>query len=377
MIQVSTTNFVFAGGSEPGLLLAGLAIADELRAIVPHARFLFAGSGTAEECRRICHAGYEYVAFGNPPESRQTRAWRLPWTSWGEPRRLLKRTRPAAVVSLGGAIGETVGRAAIGLGLPLAVLEQHVTVSRATQRLATKARVVCLGFEETRPQLMASCPVRVTGIPVAGPARRAADGATSVADAMDMDLDSARSGRLVILGDGGPRRELNAALPKAIGRLQQHLPGWRIVHRTHGGEVRSVQRLYRRFGVDAIATGHIHNLPALLARSELVIAATPPVDVIELAASATPIVAAIGADSPECAQVRTARSLARSGACLVVDQPDQELVWAQVLEPLLREHAPRRRLSAAMQRHLRTDAAWQMASMIRDLISSPSQSFVA
>jgi len=371
MIQVSTTNFVLAGGSEPGLLLAGLAVADELRAIIPHARFLFAGSGTAEECRRICHAGYEYVAFGNPPESRQSRTWRLPWAGWGEERRLLKRSRPAAVISLGGGIGESVGRAAAALGLPLAVLEQHAAVSRATRRLAPKAHLVCLGFEETRRQLVANCSVRVTGIPMAPPVRKPADGETAVAEA-GHTAAAARSGRLVILADDGPGRPLNAALPRALRRLHEHLPGWRIVHRTHGSEVRSVQRLYRRLGLDAVATGHIHNLPALLSRSELVIATTPPVDVAELAAATAPIVAAIEPDSPECPQVCTARALQRSGACVIVDEPDRELAWARALEPLLRDPGPRRQLAAAMQRQLRTDAAWQMASMVREILSAPA-----
>ncbi len=375
MIQVNTTNFVFAGGSEPGLLLAGLAIADELRAIVPHARFLFAGSGAEDECRRICHAGYEYVAFGIPPHLRPSRAWRWPWTGWGEERRLLKRTRPAAVISLGGAIGESVGHAAAGLGLPLAVLEQHVTASRATRRLATKAAVVCLGFEETRHRLAANCPVRVTGVPMARFGLLATD--ESTASEVTPGAASAKSRRLVILGDGGPRREMSAALPRAISRLEEHLPNWRVVHRTRFDEVRPVQRLYRRLGVDAVTTGHIHNLSAVLARSDLVIAMTPPTDVVELAASATPIVAAIGADAPDCTQVRTARTLARSGACAVVDEPDQELAWARILEPLLRDSGHRRQLAAAMQRHLRTDAAWQVASMIRDLIASTARVCVA
>ena len=170
---------------------------------------------------------------------------------------------------------------------------------------------------------------------------------------------------------------MSAALPRAISRLEEHLPNWRVVHRTRFDEVRPVQRLYRRLGVDAVTTGHIHNLSAVLARSDLVIAITPPTDVVELAASATPIVAAIGADAPDCAQVRTARTLARSGACVVVDEPDQELVWARVLEPLLRDSGHRRQLAAAMQRHLRTDAAWQVASMIRDLISSTARVCVA
>jgi UDP-N-acetylglucosamine--N-acetylmuramyl-(pentapeptide) pyrophosphoryl-undecaprenol N-acetylglucosamine transferase len=375
MIQVSTTSFVLAGGGNPGLLLAGLAIADELRAIIPHSRFLFAGAGMAEECRRICQAGHEYVALGNPPESRRSRFWRWPWTRWGEERQLLQRARPAVVISLGGEIGEAVGRAASVLGQPLVVLEQHLTLSRATRRLADKARVICLGFEETRAQLRADCPVRVTGIPLAGPARSAVEGAALAFGAAAVAM--APGGRLVILGDGGPRRELNDALPRALGRLQPHLPPWRIVHRTHRGDVRSVQRLYRRLGMDAIATGHIHNLSALLARSDLVIAATPPTDVVKLAALATPIVAAIGGGDPQSAQIRAARSLAQQGACVVVDEPDEESQWAQVLTPLLRDQAPRQQLSAAMQRQLRTDAAWQIASIIRDIVSSPIASRVA
>ena len=170
MIQVNTTNFVLAGGSEPGLLLSGAG--DRRRAACHRAarpisvcRLRCGGRMPADlPCRlRVCglwhSAGQSSVA-----------GLALPWTGWGEERRLLKRIRPAAVISLGGAIGESVGHAAAGLGLPLAVLEQHVTASRATRRLATKAAVVCLGFEETRHRLAANCPVRVTGIPI-GPAR--------------------------------------------------------------------------------------------------------------------------------------------------------------------------------------------------------------
>lgn len=259
MILANTTNFVLAGGGEPGLLLAGLAIADELRSSIPRSRIIFAGAGTGPEVRRICRAGYEYVALGGACEDRPGRAWQWPWTRWGEPRLLLKRTRPAAVVSLGGAIGEAVGRAAAGLRLPLAILEQHVSPSLATRRLAAKAQLICLGFEETRRNLVANCPIRVTGIPV----------------------------------------------------------------------------------------------------------------------SATPIVAAIETDSPECSQVRTARTLAQRAACLLVEQPDQEQAWTQVLKPSLSDSGHRRRLTAAMQRHFRNDAAWHMAGMIRDLISSAAAHRVA
>ncbi len=292
----------------------------------------------------------------------------MPWTRWSESRALLRRIRPAAVVSLGGGIGDSVGRAAAGLDLPLVLLEQHVTPSRAARRLAAKAQLICLGFEESRQNLAANCPVRVTGIPVTRPELSVEGDAA----AEDDDVSLARPGRLVILGDGGSSRVLNAVLPRAIGRLQEHMPNWRIVHRTRADEVRPVKKIYRRFGIDAITTGHIHNLPGLLARSDLVIATTPPADLVELAFSATPIVAAIRADAGECAHARTARMLAQRGACLLVDQPDREQAWTQVLEPLLRDNGRRRQLAVDMQRHFRDDAAWHVARMIRDLISPPA-----
>jgi UDP-N-acetylglucosamine:LPS N-acetylglucosamine transferase len=228
-----------------------------------------------------------------------------------------------------------------------------------------------LGFEETRQQLAANCPVRFTGIPVTRP------DASGMGPAEEAISFRAGPGRLVILGDGSASRTMNAVLPRAIGRLQEHMSDWRVVHRMRGDEVRPVKRLYRRFGIDAVTTGHIHNLPGLLARSDLVIAATPPSDVVELATSATPIVAAIGADAPDCVQVQTAKTLAQRGACTLVEQPDQEQAWTRVLEPLVRDSGHRRQLAVAMQSHFRNDAAWHVAGMIRDLISSAARTCVA
>ena len=146
MILADTTNLILAGGSQPGLLLAGLAIADELRSLVPHARILFAGTETGDDCRQICRAGYEYVVLDPARASRALWGWRLPRTRWGEPQWLLNRTQPAAVVSLGGSLGESMGRAAVRLGLPLVLLEQRAAASRGTRRLAAKAQLLCQGF---------------------------------------------------------------------------------------------------------------------------------------------------------------------------------------------------------------------------------------
>jgi hypothetical protein len=44
--------------------------------------------------------------------------------------------------------------------------------------------------------------------------------------------------------------------------------------------------------------------------------------------------------------------------------------WTRVLEPLLTNVQPRQRLQAAMQNHFRRDAAWQLASMIRDMLTT-------
>jgi UDP-N-acetylglucosamine--N-acetylmuramyl-(pentapeptide) pyrophosphoryl-undecaprenol N-acetylglucosamine transferase len=366
MILSDTTNIVIAGGGTTDVLLPGLAVADELRTLVLRPRIIFAGSGDSSEYQQVRDSGYEYQVAGSHRDVSWRRGIIHRLIGPSPVRRVLTGARPALVLSMGGEVGEAVGRAASRMGLPLIVFEPHVHVSHATRRLAPLADLICLAFDETKQELAASCPVRVTGIPVRRSEMLAGDGGPSAEDSRS----GRRIRRLVILGDDEHSRQLNAVLPRALKQLSNRLLNWRVVHRAKSDEVRPIRRMYARSGIDAVATAHVHKLPELLARADLVIAATSLMELVTVAAAGRPTIVAVGSDGSASWQSEVGRNLARNGACVVVDEVDQQSRWTRVLGPLLSSQQGRRRLQTAMQSQFRRDAAWHLASMIHDRITS-------
>ncbi len=366
MILSDTTNIVIAGGGTSDVLLPGLAVADELRDLVPRSRIIFAGSGRASEYRQIRDCGYEYLVAGTHHDLRWSRDLLHRLIGSRPERQILKQTRPAMVLSMGGEVGESVGRVAARMAVPLVVFEPYVELSQTTRRLAPSADLVCLGFEQTRSSVTSHCPVRVTGIPVKRNCETLSDdGAFEQRTVNDQPLR-----RLVILGDNEHSRHMNAVLPRALWELDRHLMNWRVVHRARAEEVRPIRQLYAKFGIDAVATAHIHKLPDLLARADLVIAATSLMEFVNLAAAARPTVVALDSPTSSSWQSQVAHSLAQDGACAVVNDADQRGKWTRVLEPLVTNEHGRQQLQLAMHNHFRRDAAWQVARMVRDMVAS-------
>jgi UDP-N-acetylglucosamine--N-acetylmuramyl-(pentapeptide) pyrophosphoryl-undecaprenol N-acetylglucosamine transferase len=366
MILSDTTNILIAGGGASDVLLPGLAVADELRDLVPRSRIIFAGSGSASEYRQIRDAGYEYLVAGGDHNLRWSRDLLHRLLGPSPERQILKQTRPSLVLSMGGEVGESMGRVAAKMAVPLVVFEPYVELSQTTRRLAPSADLVCLGFEQSRSLVSSHCPIRVTGIPV----KRAYqtyrdDGSTAPPATDDQPLR-----RLIILGDDGNSRMVNSVLPRVLWELDEHLMHWRVVHRAKAEEVRPVRQLYAKFGIDAVATAHIHKLPDLLARADLVIAATSLMEFVNLAAAARPTVAAVESATSTAWQAQAAHKLAQSGACVVVDDVEDRSKWTRALEPLLTNARRRQQLRVAMRQQFRRDAAWHVASMIRDMVAS-------
>ncbi len=361
-----TVNVVIAGGGDSTVLLPSLAVADQLRNLIPNSRMVFTGSGCAAEYRRVSQAGHRYCVVGSPGFNDRKPRLVDRLTRFAAERQFLRQMCPGAVISAGGGVGERLGRAAVALGLPLVVLEHDAVPCRATSYLAPLADLVCLGYEETRQYLRASCPVRVTGVPLPG---------SCVAEYADTSRrpDNAIARvfhRLVILADRIGTYQLNSVLPRALSRLRSRLDTWRVVHQTGTDEVRAVKSLYRDLGIDAVATSHIHNLPSVLDKSDLAISDASSATVAEVAAAGVPMVLAPSKQSSDARQLNTAKMLQQSGACIVVERTDHEGDWTQALDRLLADSRRRQRLSSGMRRHFRSDAAWQIAAMIQDVLWS-------
>jgi len=361
------TNIVIAGGGASGSLAPGLAVADELRGLIPDSHAVLAGCGNVREYRRVARAGYDYRVVGSPGDGATKPSLLKRLTRFGAERHLLKRMGASAVLSVGGEIGERVGRAAIALGLPLAVLDCDSVPCRATRCLAPNADLVCLGYEEARQYIPSPRgPLRITGVPLPASSR------LSYADRFRRQgaKETKAFNRLLILSQDEGNCQLNAVLPRALDRLQNRLGDWRVVHHTTAIEVRSVKRLYRKLHIDAVATSHIHHLPSLLERVDLAVADASSDTFADVTAAGLPTVLASPTRRTDGRQLANARMLRKQGACALVEETDQEEEWVRVLDPLLADSRRRQHLSVALERHFPSDAAWQVAAMIRDLLAT-------
>jgi UDP-N-acetylglucosamine--N-acetylmuramyl-(pentapeptide) pyrophosphoryl-undecaprenol N-acetylglucosamine transferase len=365
-------QIVFAGGGTAGHLFPGLAVAEQLVALLPHGvRPAFASAGKAFERRTVAACGFEPVDCPCRPLPRSASAavgfLVANLRGYWQAKAFLRRRNAALVVGLGGYASVPFARAAMALGLPLVLLEQNAMPGRATRWLAPHARLVCAAFDEVRRHLRAAGPLRVTGNPLRSGFCRPVQAARST-------RSGGVSGKrlLLVLGGSGGAETLNQFVPRSLYKLRDKLDGWQVIHQSGHRDFEAVGTLYRRLGVPAVVTPFLANLATLMIQADLAVSRAGGTVLAELAACGVPAVLVPYSRSADDHQRANAEVFARAGAACIVDERDPAVrlddTLARHLAPLLHDQQQRRQMAHAMHRRARPDAAWQVATMIAGLL---------
>jgi UDP-N-acetylglucosamine--N-acetylmuramyl-(pentapeptide) pyrophosphoryl-undecaprenol N-acetylglucosamine transferase len=167
-------RLIFAGGGTGGHLYPALAIADRLRELLDKSGAVdirFVGTSKGIEYRIQDKLGYPLMLIQMQGIARALtlRNLLVPFLvilgliqSW----RLIGRVAPHMVIGTGGYVSWPVLKAAQMRGIPTVIQEQNSFPGIATRRLAGKAQVVYLGFDDARKFLSASANCQLTGNPV-------------------------------------------------------------------------------------------------------------------------------------------------------------------------------------------------------------------
>ena len=378
-------HIVFAGGGTGGHLFPGLAVAERLRGDLSQVRITFAGSGRPFERQHVVDAGFDYLAVPCRPMPRRIRDVypfvALNYYGYREAVKFLVQERVAAVVGLGSFGSVPMARAAIRRGLPLILLEQNAVPGRATRWLAPRATLVCTSFEQANRCLGSRCPARVTGNPIRStfayelaiqghstrnngrPGRSAASSPRS--------NDKPRSKVLLVLGGSGGARSLNQHVPRALSKVGPALRGWKIAHQSGSADLAPTRQLYRRLGLKAIVVAFISEMPRVLARTDLAVCRSGGTTLAELAAMGVPAILIPYPHATDDHQRKNADVYSAAGACLTLDERDRagrlddHLAGAVAL--LVSNPARRASMSQAIHGLAQPDAAWDVATMIRQV----------
>jgi UDP-N-acetylglucosamine--N-acetylmuramyl-(pentapeptide) pyrophosphoryl-undecaprenol N-acetylglucosamine transferase len=383
-------HIVFAGGGAPGYWFPGLSVAHHVRAVARQAQITFLGAGRDFEGRNATLAGFQYVPLrAAAAVGGWARAWRFltdDSAAKRAARRYLKRQLPDVVVGLGGPASAPAVRAAIGLGIPLVLLEYNALPGAVASKYAERAAIVFGAYPSLRDQLQATTPLRIIGNPIrpgfAEVFRKRRRAHQTDGNASGAKRNVARPPQLVVLaGTAGDRRVLNESVPKALYKVNDQIRSWRVLHQSGNRDLNSTRLLYRKLGIDAEVTPFIPDMPRVLLHTDVAITRPGAITLSELAAAMVPAVVVPSIRPSERHQEANARFFESAGACRVVAEADGSRRLddrlAEELHGLLSDGDERLQMSSAIAQLARPGAAWHVASAVLDLARSKALQNVA
>jgi len=143
---------IISGGGTGGHIFPAVAIANEIKKLVPHVQILFVGALGKMEMEKVPAAGYEII--GVPIAGFQRRFTlsnlKLPFLiiqSLLKTRKILNSFKPDVVVGTGGYASGPLLRAATSKGIPALIQEQNSFAGITNKLLSKSASKICVAYE--------------------------------------------------------------------------------------------------------------------------------------------------------------------------------------------------------------------------------------
>jgi UDP-N-acetylglucosamine--N-acetylmuramyl-(pentapeptide) pyrophosphoryl-undecaprenol N-acetylglucosamine transferase len=346
-----------AGGGTGGHVFPGLAIARELGRLAD-VGVVFAGSPRGLEARIVPEHGYPLELLdvepmkGGGPE-RAIRGALIAAKATQKAHGIVRRRRPAAVLSVGGYAAGPAALACVAQRVPLAILEPNSTLGLANRLLAPFAKRAYIAWSTTGRHFRGD-KARLYGVPL----RNGFDPRPYV--------PGAGPRRLLVLGGSQGAQALNEVVPRAVARARESL-AFTVVHQAGRDREASVREAYAKLGVhDVEVVPFLDDVAERMASADLLLARAGAVTVAEISAVGR---AAIFVPFPHAAddhQAKNALSLAEVGGAVCIRQEAaDETRLAGEIQALLGDDERRTRMADAAREHGRPHAAEDIA---RDLL---------
>jgi UDP-N-acetylglucosamine--N-acetylmuramyl-(pentapeptide) pyrophosphoryl-undecaprenol N-acetylglucosamine transferase len=356
-------NVVIAGGGTGGHLYPGIAIARELLK-VSGSQVIFVGTTRGIEARVLPKEGLtvRYIAVGKLKGMNLLsiiRTVMLMPISVIQSLRILRDTGPDVVIGVGGYASGPMGLAALGLRIPLIIVEPNSYAGLANRKLGKWANKVVLCFPGTGAQKFFPPEKTVNLGPLVRTGIEQGDRSKALAG---FGLEPDRYTVFVMGGSGGAHA-INMAMKGAAGNLKNVL-GLQVLHQTGDKDLDEVAAGYRDAGVKAVVQPYIHDMTGAYAAADLVIGRSGATTVAELAVCGKPAVLIPFPFAADNHQEYNAITLAERGMADVIIQRDLTPETLASVITKYRDAGARAMRTAPMQ----NTAAAEIARICRDYV---------
>jgi len=277
-----------------------------------------------------------------------------------EAARHLRTLAPAAVVGFGGYPSVPTMLAAARQNRPTVIHEQNAILGRANRLLASRARRIATSFPEVGGLSMADrSRVTETGNPVRPTV-------TALRDTPYAESSGDTPFELLVLGGSQGARILGTVVPEALARLPEALRRrLRLAQQARPENLEAVHAAHAASGIAAEIRPFFDDVPARLARAQLVIARSGASTVAELTVMGRPAILVPYRYAADDHQTANARALEAAGAAWVMSETAFTAeALAQRLAALMNEPATLAKAARAAHGLGRPDAAERLADLV-------------
>jgi UDP-N-acetylglucosamine--N-acetylmuramyl-(pentapeptide) pyrophosphoryl-undecaprenol N-acetylglucosamine transferase len=230
---------------------------------------------------------------------------------------VLRQVRPDVVIGVGGYSSGPMGLAALGLRVPLFIVEPNSYAGLANRNLGRLADKVVLCFPGTGAQKFFAPGKTVNLGPLVRQGIEKGDRNKALAG---FGLEPGKFTAVVIGGSGGAHA-INMAMVKAAVYLKD-IRAFQILHQTGEKDVGEVAAGYRGAGVKAVVLPYIHDMAGAYAAADLVVGRSGATTIAELAVCGKRAVLIPFPFAADNHQEYNAAALAARGTAEVIVQKD-------------------------------------------------------
>jgi UDP-N-acetylglucosamine--N-acetylmuramyl-(pentapeptide) pyrophosphoryl-undecaprenol N-acetylglucosamine transferase len=355
-------SFVMAGGGTGGHVIPLLAVARELRSRGHQVTFVGVRRGMEAKLVPAENFPIEWVEIGglNRVGLRQALSTliALPVSIW-QAAKILRKTKPAVVFSLGGYVAGPVLLAALWQQIPIVVMEPNAIPGFTHRKLARFVSRALVSFPETA-RWFPKGRTEITGLPVRDeffvvPPKPLTDTVT-----------------VLITGGSQGSRTLNRAAEESWPLWKDTLfPGRkvRLIHQTGARMFDELNPRFKASGVEGEVSAFL-NMPEAFAKADIVVGRSGMGNVSEVAAAGKPSILVPFPGASDNHQLKNAEALEKAGAARLV--LDQEMNGARLVSEvcaLIRDPQTLEKMSATARTFAKPGAAGRAADILESLVS--------
>ncbi len=365
-------TFVLAGGGSGGHISPGLAIAEQIAALDPHATLVFVCSERPIDAHMLDSAGADYVRIPARSPSlspvgalRFVRAFRQ---SRRAVDRLLRERAVERVIALGGFVSAPPVAAAHACGVPVTLINLDNPPGRANRWLARHSTETWSAVAlPTRPRFAE----RVVGMPIRRCAR-----AASAQDRCREQLGLAPDVlTLFVTGASQGASSLNELMITLVQTKPTMFDGWQIYHLAGHGAEPKLRQAYEHSGIRFQVQPFLDEIGLAWGAADLALSRAGANSVAEVAANAVPTLFVPYPHHRDEHQWNNAQPLVTlGGARIVREQPDRARTEAALgarLESLMGEGPERATMRERLRAEVPPDAAESIARELLAMRSGP------